>query len=344
MFRSCHFGHEIADAGNRAASQFAPLAQIGKQPPVAYCFSAKRRFGHAMIGNEAFDFSDKAAVDFGCVFHDRINRRDTTRTSSDNQCNIPLLSERAESRNIAGMIKPRKTYTPPVFDLAKLLKAIIDNTGPGKRFTRRGLSMAATGGKNPDLIRNLLNDKSKKPSFDAVAGLATAMGLEVDDFTINPGVKGGPVYIKVVGAVEAGAWREQCQWPDEQQYEVRALQSDFPELDRFGLIVVGYSMDKLFAPGVVLDCLKLPFSGDSLIQPMPGQIVIAQHNRGDLCEMTCKRLGRDANGQWFLMPESTRPEHQDRIPIGAPDADYALDDGIVIVGIVNAAIMQFLVS
>jgi hypothetical protein len=38
----------------------------------------------------------------------------------------------------------------------------------------------------------------------------------------------------------------------------------------------------------------------------------------------------------------TKPEHQDRIEIGAPDERYALDDGVVIVGIVNAAIQQFL--
>jgi hypothetical protein len=213
-------------------------------------------------------------------------------------------------------------------------------------FPYTTLFRSASNGKNPDLIRDFISrGQDRKPSFDAVAGIANALNMDVSDFAIaGTGGRTGPVYINVVGAVEAGTWREQCEWPEDQQYEVRALQSEYPELGRFGLIVVGYSMDKLFAPGVVLDCLRLPFSGESPIVPTPGQIVIAQHIRGGLCETTCKRLGREVNGQWFLQPESTKPEHQEKILIGAPDADFATDDGISIVGIVSAAIQQFLTS
>ncbi|MES2782990.1 MAG: S24 family peptidase [Pseudomonadota bacterium] len=290
-----------------------------------------------MLINESLDLGYQGAV----VFHAQSNRRDSTRTSTANlhydAGKMPILSDRAESRTIYPM---KHAFN---FDVAKLRRAVIEHTSEGKQWSRRGLSLAASGGKNPDLVRDFISrGQDRKPSFDAVAGLAAAMDMDVNEFILTPTPRGGPVYIKVVGAVEAGAWREQSQWPDDQQYEVRALQSDFPELDRFGLVVMGYSMDKLFAPGVVLDCLKLPFSGESPITPTPGQIVIAQHNRGGLCEMTCKRLGRETDGQWYLMPESTKAEHQEKIPIGAPDENYALDDGIVIVGIVSAAIQQFL--
>lgn len=289
-----------------------------------------------MIGNEALDFG------YDVLFHSQTNKRETARTSSSNVGGIPILKERAFSRTFSPM---KKLYedSAPAFDLPKLLKAVVENTGPGKRFTRRGLSLAATGGKNPDLVRDLISrGTSRKPSFGAVAGLATALGKDVSEFTKQAQSAAVEVYIRVVGAVEAGVWREQYEWPEEQQYEVRALQSNYPTLDRFGLVAVGYSMDKLFQPGVVLDCLKIPFSGYSPIRPTPGQIVIAQYNKGGLCETTCKRLGRDPDGQWYLQPESTKPEHQERIPIGAAHDDYALDDGIVIVGIVNAAIQQFL--
>lgn len=286
-----------------------------------------------MIGQESFNVGEY-------VFHAQTDKRDSTRTSTTNFTGeVPLLIDRAESRTIPAMSQAMN------FDVAKLRRAVIEHTGTGRRWSRRSLSLAASNGKNPDLVRDFISrGQDRKPSFDAVAGLAAAMEMDVNEFILTPAPKSGPVYIKVVGAVEAGAWREQCEWPTDQQYEVRALQSDFPELDRFGLVVVGYSMDKLFAPGVVLDCLRLPFSGESPIIPTPGQIVIAQHTRGDLVETTCKRLGRDAEGQWFLKPESTRDEHQAIIPIGAPDENYALDDGIVIVGIVNAAIQQFLTS
>lgn len=289
-----------------------------------------------MIGQESLDIGYD-------VFHSQMNKRESTRTSSTYfEGGFPILMGREESRIIPAMTEESNQLN---FDVAKLRRVVIEHTGQGKKWSRRALSLAASNGKNPDLVRDFISrGQDRKPSFDAVAGIANALGMDVSEFTSLPSARNAPVYIKVVGAVEAGAFREQCEWPEHQQYEVRALQTDYPELQRFGLVVVGYSMDKLFAPGVVLDCLRLPFSGESPIVPTPGQIVIAQHNRGDLCEMTCKRLGRDPDGQWFLMPESTRPEHQERIPIGSPDENYALDDGIVIVGIVNAAIQQFLTS
>lgn len=282
-----------------------------------------------MICQESFDIGYD-------VFHAVSDMRDITPMSTGK---FPILNLGSETRSIPRMVEQLN------FDVAKLRRVVIEHTGQGKKWSRRALSLAASNGKNPDLVRDFISrGQDRKPSFDAVAGIANALGMDVSEFTSLPSARNAPIYIKVIGAVEAGAWREQCAWPDDQQYEVRALQTDYPELQRFGLVVVGYSMDKLFAPGVVLDCLRLPFSGESPIIPTPGQIVIAQHNRGDLCEMTCKRLGRDPDGQWFLMPESTRPEHQERIPIGSPDENYTLDDGIVIVGIVNAAIQQFLTS
>jgi hypothetical protein len=234
------------------------------------------------------------------------------------------------------------TNAPQAFDLSKLKQAIIENTSPGNRFTKRGLSLKATAGKNPDLIRNLLNDKSKKPSFEAATGLIAAMGLDISEFSALPVSRGGAVYIKVVGPAEAGVWRKPSQWPDEQQYEVRALQSDFAELERFGLEVVGYSMDKLFAPKFILDCFKIPFSSDCAIRPNAGQLVIVQAIDGDKTETTCKRLGREPNGQWFLTLESTKAEHQVKIPIGAPKDNYWIDGDIKIVGIVSVAMQQFL--
>lgn len=73
-----------------------------------------------------------------------------------------------------------------MFDLNRLKNAITENTGKGKPYTRRNLSMAATAGKNPDLVRNLMNGKSKNPSYPAVNGLADAMGMNVTDFSCSP--------------------------------------------------------------------------------------------------------------------------------------------------------------
>ncbi|MEG8021821.1 hypothetical protein [Sphingomonas aerolata] len=52
--------------------------------------------------------------------------------------------------------------------------------------------------------------------------------------------------IEVIGAVEAGVWRERTEWPESERYEIEAGHSVVPNVERFGLVVEGYSMDKVF--------------------------------------------------------------------------------------------------
>ena len=230
----------------------------------------------------------------------------------------------------------------PRINVAALKKAVIEATVAGSGLSRRKLSMLASDGKNPDLVRDLLSrGQDRKVSFETAAGLAQALGRDLSEFLIGEVLAPtGPNRIKVVGDVEAGAWRENGEWDDDQIFEIEVTPSPFAATGRFGLRVVGFSMDRLFLPGTILDCFQV-YGADGLV-PEPGDIVIVQRARGDLFETTCKRLERLQDGSYQLRAESTRPEFKEPIAIGRPDGDYFGDDETRIIGIVNAAVTPVL--
>lgn len=223
-------------------------------------------------------------------------------------------------------------------DVSALKRAVIEATGPGREFSRRSLSLAASAGKNPDLVRDLISrGQDRKVSFETAAGLAAAMGRDVGEFIAGSvGASQALEAIRVIGAVEAGAWRECEAWEPDRQFEVIVQPVSLGGAVRFGLQVVGYSMDRVFLPGTILDCLRIPDTPD--LAPIPGDIVVVQRRRGDLFETTCKRLERADDGGFQLRAESTRPEFGEPIPIGSPDNGHFADEDICIIGIVNSAI------
>lgn len=259
--------------------------------------------------------------------------RVVTRPSTENAGDYPILRVASRFANMPHM------ENGPVIDTPKLKRAIIEHTGPGKPFTRRKLSLLASDKKNPDLIRDLFRGQDKRVTLETASGLIAAMGLDLSDYVRAPVLKEGAETITVRAAVEAGVWREQSEWPDEQRYEVEVAPSPISG-ERFGLVVVGRSMNRTFPPGTVLDCFRVPFATDNRLQPQPGDIVIVERQQNGLFETTCKRLRRADNGDWFLEAESYDSEFDGIIPIGQP-GDHC-DDEVRIVGIVNAAIQQHL--
>lgn len=140
--------------------------------------------------------------------------------------------------------------------------------------------------------------------------------------------------IKVIGTVEAGVWRERTEWCEDECYQIEVGPAPITGIQRFGLVVEGHSMDKVFSPGTELECLSVPYNGSGLT-PQVGDYVIAQRQRGGLFETTCKRLAIDDNGDWELWAESTRPEYKDPIKLGRPDSDHFEDNETRIIGIVH---------
>ncbi len=200
--------------------------------------------------------------------------------------------------------------------------------------------MAATGGKNPYLVRDIIKGKSTNPTLDTLVGLARALEMDISQMipaatTIMHRVGGSQPFetLEVVGAVAAGVWREETTWGAEDRYSIEVGPNPFPGSERFALRMEGHSMDKIIPPGSDLECLRVTYG---YVEPQPGDIVIVQRDKHDLHELTCKRLDHD--GQNFILrAESTRAEFQEPIVIGRPDENSISDDGITIVAIVLRA-------
>ena len=228
----------------------------------------------------------------------------------------------------------------PAFNIAFLRKILEDATAADAKWNSRSLSMAATGGKNPYLVRDIIKGKSANPTLGTLVGLARALELDISQMipaatTIMHRVGGSQAFetLDVVGAVAAGVWREETTWSAEDRYSIEVGPNPFPGSERFALRMEGNSMDKLIPPGSDLECLRVAYG---YVEPQPGDIVIVQRDRHDLHELTCKRLDHD--GQNFVLrAESTRPEFQEPIIIGRPDEEHVGDNGITILAIVLRA-------
>lgn len=140
-------------------------------------------------------------------------------------------------------------------------------------------------------------------------------------------------WVEVGGAVQAGVWRAESDWPAAERYDVRFGPPPYLGAKRFGVRMEGLSMNRTIPPGADLECLWVKFS---VTEPKPGDLVIAERHRHDLTEMTCKRLALDGD-ELVLQSESFEPEFQEAIRVGSPDPDAVTDDEVRIIGIVLSA-------
>lgn len=114
----------------------------------------------------------------------------------------------------------------------------------------------------------------------------------------------GPA-LHVKGEVAAGVWREAWEL-DPDEWEVFTGRSDIkaPLSKRFGLRVVGESMNDVYPAGSILECVM--FNGDRAIES--GRRVVVQRTRMDgTLETTVKELVRDPDGIEWLIPRSSNP-------------------------------------
>ncbi len=122
----------------------------------------------------------------------------------------------------------------------------------------------------------------------------------------------------VNGSVEAGAWRNSEHWNDDRAFVIEGMPSPIPSAKRFGLVVVGYSMDEFYEPGTVLDCISIFKNGT---KPNSGDHVIVERSRPDgLRELTVKEYSEAEDGRCWLVPRSKNSEFQ-QIEYAGPDVE-----------------------
>lgn len=132
--------------------------------------------------------------------------------------------------------------------------------------------------------------------------------------------------LEVRGRVQAGDWREALEWPLEDRYQVpMPIPERFRAYKVFGLEVGGDSMDEVYPPGSVLQCVPIM---DYTVPLKSGDRVIVQRRRanGEI-EATVKELVEDGPKRW-LIARSKNPIH--RAPIMFPGSDTKTEDADVI--------------
>src|SRR5690606_8262855 len=116
----------------------------------------------------------------------------------------------------------------------------------------------------------------------------------------------GPrLYVK--GIVAAGVWGEAFELPEAEWQTFTGRTGIEAPIDmRFGLRVVGDSMDERYPEGTILECVSL-FSG---IDPAPGRnVVVLRTDEAGRVEATVKELV-EQDGELWLVPRSSNPVHR----------------------------------
>jgi transcriptional regulator with XRE-family HTH domain len=176
-------------------------------------------------------------------------------------------------------------------------------------------------------------ENGRAPSLAIAVQLAEALGVTIGELIDEtPFLPAGPrLFVK--GEVAAGIWREAWQF-EEDEWTVYTGRADIsaPARERFGLRVVGDSMNLVYPAGTVLDCLV--YNGGYLVPA--GKRVIVQRVRADqTIETTVKELARDESGSEWLVPRSTNLTFQ-------PIRGDRPDEGIIRVEIIGVVVGAYL--
>lgn len=160
------------------------------------------------------------------------------------------------------------------------------------------------------------------PPIQAAEVLALADVANVDSVLHVP--LSGEVEIALVA--EAGAWRESIDYATDDRVKL-PISSDLGIDSRylFGVEVRGNSMDLVYPHGSKVICASL-----DAVEVQNGDDVLARRNRGGLYETTLKRLHVSKTGKRLLLPQSTRPEHQEPISLDEPGVDEVEIVGVVV--------------
>ena len=161
------------------------------------------------------------------------------------------------------------------------------------------------------------------PEFTALNKIASVTGVEFSEL-INADIEsartGPALYIK--GEAAAGIWKDAVEWDrhEWQQYQGGA-HIEAPLEARFGLTVSGESMNEVYPPGTVLDCVSCIHAGIEKVESGQRVIVVRRRVTGEV-EATVKEYLETEDGVW-LVPKSRNPAFQQPIPLknGADDIE-----------------------
>lgn len=144
----------------------------------------------------------------------------------------------------------------------------------------------------------------REPDFESLSSLADALGVEPGAFfTEDVAVPTGPkLFVK--GAVQAGQWVEAYEWPEDDWQTFNGRAGVRAKLEhRFGLRVIGDSMNERYPHGSIVECISVFGHVEALV----GRRVVVVRKRDDQrYEATVKKLV-EQDGELWAVPESSNP-------------------------------------
>lgn len=184
---------------------------------------------------------------------------------------------------------------------------------------KRGMSQARlaelVGVEQPTIQR--WEKGTRLPDLDSLHRLATVLG-------VSPGalLEGGAIVpvgptLWIKGEVAAGVWQSAEEWPEQDRRAFTGSPSVTANVEhRFGLIVRGDSMDLLYPPGTIVECVSV--FGRAEIAPGKRVVIIRKNDRQEY-EATVKELV-EQDGKLWAVPRSSNPAHRP-IDLGEPEPD-----------------------
>lgn len=164
-------------------------------------------------------------------------------------------------------------------------------------------------GRSPTLVKDLL-EKTSDVKLSTIFRIADELGVPLEALLtttteIVPAPMGPPLYVK--GEVAAGVWRNALEAPRDEWKAFTGRPDVAAEVKhRFGLRVVGDSMNEIYPEGTIVECVSV----FGHVEPAPGKrvVVVRQNEHGEV-EATVKELV-EQNGELWLVPRSTNPMHR----------------------------------
>lgn len=174
---------------------------------------------------------------------------------------------------------------------------------------KRGLSQAklaeAVGVEQPTVQR--WETGKREPDLNDLHKLADVLGVSAGSLLDGTAAAAIGPRLWVKGEVAAGAWNAAVEMPEDEWKSFTGRADITADMEhRFGLRVIGDSMDLLYPHGTIVECVSVFGRAEA----MPGKrVVIIRMNDDHMYEATVKELV-EQDGQLWAVPRSTNPAHQ----------------------------------
>ena len=178
----------------------------------------------------------------------------------------------------------------------------------------------------------------QEPNAENNLRLASLAGVAPHEWLNMPALGESTVRhrrVPVVGVLQAGAWREAVEFPEDDQRLVEAPIPDTIDgiptrrLELQAFEVSGSSMNRIYPEGTIV------YAASTMSYREPesdDRVIVIRRDKHGLVEATLKELIIGDDGKKWLWPRSYDPEHQAPLP-------YANGDDVTVSGIVVAALV-----